>query len=399
MPLRFLLLVPLLAAPAHAVDVQTLSGKKLSGDLIGLDKQTLVLKSADGEIRHPVADVLLIGLNSSDQPPTGVFHDLELIDGSILHCAKLEFKAKSLDVTVAPEMNLSVPYAKIATLCKDAHDPKNKVEFHQFAAKRGKYDMVAIRSEGRLNALEGTLGDGVPAGDGIEFTIAGTEQKATPKLAKIAGLVFISKTDVSAPPAISKIVDVARNALVAGNVVWNENEIAITTVCGLRIVYPNASRLARLDFSQGKLTYLSDLDPARADTNLSTEDNGNYGQFVRYRRDRNLENGPLRIDGVTHAKGLALHAGTTLVFELGGDYATFRAVLGVDESVQTESRVEVVIEGNGRELYRGTIGRRDAAKPLALDVKGIQQLRIEVRPTGLLELGGEISLADAKVSK
>src|SRR5436190_14434028 len=182
MHLRFLLLVPLLAAPAHAADVQTLSGKKLSGDLIGLDKQTLLLKSADGEIRHPVADILLIGLNSSDQPPTGVFHDLELIDGSILHCTKLEFKAKTLDVTVAPEMNLSVPYTKIATLCKDAHDPKNKAEFHQFAAKRGKYDMVAIRSEGRLNALEGTLGDGVAPGDGIEFTIAGTEQKAAPKL-------------------------------------------------------------------------------------------------------------------------------------------------------------------------------------------------------------------------
>jgi hypothetical protein len=399
MSIRYLLLVPLLAVPAYAADVQTLSGKKLSGDLVGLDKQTLVLKSADGEIRHPIADVLLIGLNSADQPPTGVFHDLELTDGSILHCTKLEFKAKLLDVTIAPETALSVPYTKIATLCKDAHDPKNKVEFQQFAAKRGKYDMVAIRSEGRLNALEGTLGDGVPPGDGIEFTIAGTEQKATPRLAKIAGLVFITKPEVSAPPAICKIVDVARNALVAANVVWNENEITITTVSGLKISYSSAARLARLDFSQGKLVYLSDLDPARAETNLSTEDNGNYGQFVRYRRDRNLENGPLRIDGAAYSKGLALHAGTTLVFELGGEYATLRTVLGVDESVQTESRVEIIIEGNGRELYRGTIGRRDGAKPLTLDVKGMQQLRIDVRSTGLLDLGGEVSLADAKVSK
>ena len=39
-------------------------------------------------------------------------------------------------------------------------------------------------------------------------------------------------------------------------------------------------------------------------------------------------------------------------------------ILGVDESVQTESRVEVVIEGNGRELFRGTLGRRDPPKPL-----------------------------------
>ena len=117
MPLRSLLILPFLAAAALAAYVQTLSGKKLNGDLIWLDKQTLVLKSAEGEIRHPIADVLLIGVNSADQPPVGGFSDLELIDGSVLHCTKLEFKAKSLDVTAAPEIALSVPYTMIATLC------------------------------------------------------------------------------------------------------------------------------------------------------------------------------------------------------------------------------------------------------------------------------------------
>jgi hypothetical protein len=376
-----------------------LSGKKVSGDVVGLDKQTLVLKSADGEIRYPVADILLVGLNPVDQPPAGSFHDLELTDGSVLHCTKLEFKPQSLDVTAAPDIALSVPYTMIATLCKDAHDTKNKFEFQQFTGKRGRYDMVAIRSEGKLNALEGTLGGGVAPGDGIDFTIAGTEQKATPRLSKIAGLVFVTKPNTSAPPPLCRVVDGARNSLVAADIVWNEGGVAVTTVSGLKVAYSDTTRLARLDFSQGKLTYLSDLDPARAETNLATEDNGNFGQFVRFRRDKNLENGPLRIDGATYSKGLALHAGTTLVYELGGEYATFRAVLGVDESVQTESRVEVVIQGNGRELYRGATGRRDAARSLALDIKGLQQIRIEVRPTGLLELGGEVCLADAKVSK
>jgi hypothetical protein len=37
--------------------------------------------------------------------------------------------------------------------------------------------------------------------------------------------------------------------------------------------------------------------------------------------------------------------------------------------------------------------------PLNLDIKGARQLRIEVRPTGLLEFGGEVSFADARVSK
>ena len=61
--------------------------------------------------------------------------------------------------------------------------------------------------------------------------------------------------------------------------------------------------------------------------------------------------------------------------------------------------VAILIDGDGRELYKGAISRRDPPKPINLDVNGVQQLRIEVRSTGLLELGGEVNLADAKVSK
>src|SRR5262245_58018160 len=243
MPLRYLFVVPIIAAPALAADVQTLSGKRVSGDVVGLDRQTIVLKSADGEIRHPLADILLVGLNPGDQPPAGAFLDLELTDGSVLHCTKLEFKPQSLDVTAAADIALSVPYRMIATLCKDAHDPKNKIEVQQFAGKRGRYDMGAIRSEGKLNALEGTLGGGIAPGDGIEFTIAGTEQKATPRLAKIAGLVFVIRPNTSAPPPLCKVVDGARNSLIAADVIWNETGLAVTTVSGLKVTYNDPTRL------------------------------------------------------------------------------------------------------------------------------------------------------------
>jgi hypothetical protein len=398
MSLRTALILALVSSPLLASDVQTLSGKKLTGDIVSLDKQALTLKTADGEVRHPIKDVLLITLGTADQPLPAAYSDLELTDGSVLHCTKLEFREKALEVTAAPDLSLSVPYAAIASLCKDAHDPKNKLEFQQMAAKRGRFDIVAVRSEGRLNVLEGTLGNGV-APDGIEFTVNGSEQKATPRLAKIAGLVFVTKPDPNATPPVCKIMDAGRNALVAAAVDWNSSGLTISTVSGFKVSYPNAAQIVRLDFSQGKLTYLSDLDPSRAETTLSTEDNDKFAQFVRYRRDKNLDNGPIRLDGTTHAKGLTLHAGSALVYELGGEYATLRAILGVDESVQTESRVEVVIEGNGRELFRAALSRRDPPKPLVLDVKGVQQLRIEVRSTALTELGGELSLADAKVSK
>src|SRR5262245_43644995 len=65
----------LLAALAFSAgaDLQTLSGKKLTGDLVGLDRQTVILRAADGiETRQPVADVLLIDLGGPAPTPPKV---------------------------------------------------------------------------------------------------------------------------------------------------------------------------------------------------------------------------------------------------------------------------------------------------------------------------------------
>ena len=71
----------------------------------------------------------------------------------------------------------------------------------------------------------------------------------------------------------------------------------------------------------------------------------------------------------------------------------------MDDGVETESRVAVIIEGDGRELFRGQTKAKDPPKTLALDVRGVRDLRITVRATGLLDFGAQAALADAKVSK
>lgn len=399
MTCRWMCALVLLTAGAAPAEIQTLSGKKLTGEPVGVDKQALILKTADGEVRHPLADVLQIDLAATDAPPTGPWVEVELTDGSVLNCSKVEFRAKSLAVVLTSGIPVEAPYTAIASICRDAHDPRIRAEFRQLAARRAQADMVAVRSEGRLNALEGTLAAGLASGDGLEFTVPGSEQKSNPKLAKVAGFVFVNRVDPNAAPAVCRVTDSGRSTIAASAVNWDDRGIELATPTGLKWRYPSASSVSRLDFSRGKLVWLSDLTPSRADVSISTEDNGNFGKFVRYRADKNLENGPLRMEGAQYAKGLGLHAGTLLAYDLGGEFNQFRAVVGVDESAQSESPVELVITGDGREMFRGAMSRRNPARSLALDVRGVQQLRIEVRPAGLLELGGELNLADAKVSK
>lgn len=374
-------------------DVQTLTGKKLSGDLIGLDKQTVVLKTANGEVRHPVADVLQIDLPSPEQPPKGGWYDVELTDGSILRCSNVLLKGKAAELTLLPDLAVSVPFSAIFSILRDAHDPAVKAEWLKFLPTRSQYDTVVVKLDNVVDGLGGTFGDGTAAGDAIEFTRTDSGQKMTPKLAKIVGLIFVQKPDPSAPPTLCKLTDNARNVLVAADVTLNDKGLSVTTVAGVRVAYPTASRLAKLDFSKGKLAYLSDMEPVLVEE-TSTEDS-----VFHYRRDVNLEGGPLRMGADVFPKGLALHSRTVLTYGIGGDYREFRAVLGVDESVLTESRVAVVIEGDGRELFKAEVARKDPPRPIMVDVKGVQRLRITVRSAGLLDLGAQVNLGDAKVSK
>jgi hypothetical protein len=390
----------LLAALALSpvADLQTLSGKQVSGELVGLDKQAAVIRTAGGErVRVPVTDLLQITLPPADPPPRGAHTAVELTDGSVLLCSAVAIKGNAAEMTVIPDTNVTVPLTGVFTILRDAHDPKIRQEWQDFLSKRGRLDMVVVRSDDRLNGLEGTFGAGT--GDAIEFTANGTNQKRSIRLARAQGMIFVQKPDPNAPPPLCKVGDTVGNLLVAAEVALSSEGMTVATVSGARVTLPDVKRLAKLDFSKGKLAYLSDLTPSRESTTLTTEEDDQYARFVRYRKDLNLENQPIKLGGKQYPKGLSLHAGTQLVYPIGGEYKEFRALLGVDEGVTTESPVEVLIEGDGRELYHGQTARRAPAKLLALDVRGVRDLRITVRAPGLLDLGDQVSLADAKVSK
>ena len=96
---------------------------------------------------------------------------------------------------------------------------------------------------------------------------------------------------------------------------------------------------------------------------------------------------------------MAVHSYTELVYDIGGQYKDFKAVLGVDPTVGGDSHVKVIIEGDGRQLFSEEFDRKTAPRTLTLDVKNIKQMRIVVASKGLLDLGDHLNIADAKVSK
>jgi hypothetical protein len=152
-----------------------------------------------------------------------------------------------------------------------------------------------------------------------------------------------------------------------------------------------------LDVFQGKATYLSDLKPTKA------EHAAYLGAAWPWAADRAAHGGPLRLltpaGEQTFDKGLGTHPRTTLVYDLGGKYRRFEALVGLDPASGRHGRADVRIRLDGKEQERPELRSLAAgfAMPPRLDVTGVKELTlvIDFGPSG--DVQADVNWADARV--
>ena len=399
MPVRRLALALLLcASPAGAAELRTLKGETVSGEVVRVTDKEVVIAAGGRQVVTPLALVLQLNYTTGGGKLPAEYADVELTDGSLLHCKAFTIKGKEVELTLGLDgpgaAALRLPLTAVANVLAEAHNEKYRRDWNDRVAKKQRRDQVAVRKEGVVNVVPGTLGEADADGKAIEFKLGSGGVRKVP-LAGVHGLIFQREVDPNAAPVVCKVTDASRNLLQASGVASTPAGLTVTTPSGARIDYPPA-RLVRLDFSGGKLTWLSDLDPVEATYDLAE------GRLCEYFRDRNIEQKPIRLDDVSYPRGLALLAPTELTFDLKGDYREFRAVAGIDDQVKGIAGPTVLrIEGDGKELKTLTFDRKDKpkAQEVKLNVKDVQKLRISVRAGDFIGYGKHLDLADAKVSK
>ena len=376
---------------AEPVKLRTLTGQTIEGDLVAVNDKEVVVRGKDGPVTTPLAQVLDLDLQANAMPAEARYSDVELTDGSLLHCTQFVLRGKQVELKLAGSAEVKLPLAAVSYLLHDAQDAKVREEWHASLGKRGNSDLLAVKdAQGTVNTLDGTFGEGDDQGTTIGFETA-TGAKRRLNLSRIHALAFLRKLDPAAAAPVAKLYDTSRNVLAAARVELGEAGFTLTTPSGVRVDFPR-DQVTRIDFNNDKLRYLSDLEPKAVERS-------NVDWLDHYRRDKSLDNGPLRLGKESYPKGLAVHAYAELVYDLGGQYKEFKTILGVDPKVGGDSDVTVTIEGDGQKLFSEEIKRKDEPRPLTLQVANVKLLRIVVRSNGLLDLGNHVNLADAKVSK
>ncbi len=412
MPVRRTLLVLLLCTSAGwSAELKTLKQETITGDLVSISSKEVVLKAASGNVTTPIDQVLILtfGQETGPLPSNLAWVDVELTDGTELHCATFSVKKDQVEVTLLAGQTVKFPLSSLSSMLTNAQLEKNRKAWADVLDKTSRnHDVVARTTDAGPNAVEGLIGDADESGESIRFTLS-SGQEGKLSLSKIFGMAFSRKPNPDAAVVQCRLSDAHHDLVMVSAAESTPTGFTVTTPAGAKIEYTTAL-VVKMDYSHGKRDYLSDLTPVTVEQRFwlfAEERTVDQYRDWRYRGDKDLDDRPLELNNVPYEKGLALHSHTELVYDLKGDYREFHAVVGIDREVPDRRPVVVRIEGDGIELAKFTFVRGEKDKtagpvPVVRNIKDVKKLRIIVTHLDedrMNDIGLKAVLADAFVTK
>ncbi len=382
--------------------IRTVDGLEVTGVIAAADNTKWLLQTPKGNKSIPMDQVLGIDFGAKQKIPAQ-FCEVILIDGSKLRGTSFVVKNDKLELTSSENSILVIPLSKISGVLRPGHDATHQADWKERANRSRRRDILAIARKDKdnpekttINGLEGTLGKGSEDGKSIGFTpVSGKNELPVPQ-ANLHGLLWLRGADPTLLAPLGKAEDsfgeqleIAKIRSASGSV------LAVTLACGIDLNLPY-DRLVRIDFSRGKLAWLSDLDW------LDGAVTGFDDRLDRVRRNTNLDGGTIKIDGVPYSRGLAIPAPSSLSYSLGGEYRELQALIGLEDGTGSgDGVVRLRVEGDGKMLANFEITRGGKAKPekLSINLKDVQILKILVESPDLSPFGRHLILANPKVSR
>ncbi len=396
------LLMAALTTGASPFQATALDGRTAAGQLVELSGEKAVLKTDDGPVTFALDSLATLSRGEGTTPAArkpALW--VELVDGSGIAAVEYTVAGETAKVVLGGGDSLEVPTRDVAWV--RLRPPTESVkqldqQWNGIVGTSADGDLLVVRKNDQLDYLAGVVGDVDP--DVCNFQLDGDEIPV--KRTKVEGFVYFhpAADDPNEPVGMIHTSDQSRLAVVDATL--SEPETIRATLAGGTLVSVPLEQVTRIDFTMGKIAYLSDLDPEAAQyvpffgqkPPLSL-----LGDYYGYRRDTGFESAPLRLDGRQYAKGLALQSRTTIVYRLPGKFRLFRAVVGIDESVRATGNAVLRLSADGKTLWEGAVRGTDPASELELELDGARRLEIVVDFGDDQDVGDRVNLCDARVTK
>ncbi len=394
---HWLLTVLTVAITTLQVEISTFQGEPRSGEWRGLADGHVAISVGGKDETVALSEVLEIRFRGETaakfEKPAGI---VTLSDGSTLSGSQVTVSGKQLKLTSAALGDLALPQTDVTSIRFADRFTSVDDQWNKLADRERKSDLLVVRKDDTLDFLDGVV---VEVTDkSVKFLLDGDE--VSTKRDKVFGLLFAQrpntvKAPVSATAGYTVRIELANgDVLMAASLTESDGKLIAKRAAKSEIALP-LGQLKSIDLSQGKLRYLSQMDPREVKYTPY------FDTTWEYRRDTNMDGGLLRLGNKVYQRGLCIHSKTLLKYRLGGDYRRFQAVTGIDHLVASNGYgdCKLVISGDGKKLLEADIKAKDAAKPIDLDVADVVVLEVLVDYGGNLDISDHLDLADAKLIK
>ncbi len=299
---------------------------------------------------------------------------------------------ETLRLTTPWQDHLDIPLSRIAGIQLGLLDPKETREsFARRLKTRGSEDLLLAQTKkGEVIAIAGVM-EQTDTGR-LHFHYQGKSR--TLALEQVEGLILAARPESPQGGELRPTFTLASGVVVSGQ--WKDLDSSVwkvQTAWGQDVKLP-AAEIQDVRFRGGKMTYLSDLNPTKV------EEAPFFGHRLGWRRDLNLLGEPLKMNGRTYERGLAVHSRCILTFDLSGRYSRFEATVGFDDAARRLGRVDCRVFADGKELYANRDLRADGPPvKLALPVAGAEQLRLQVDFGADQDTGDRVIWANARLER
>ncbi|MFO1020546.1 MAG: hypothetical protein U0903_07605 [Planctomycetales bacterium] len=294
---------------------ETLQGEKIRGTLVELNQNEAVLKGDQKERKLPLTEILQFStaISKPRQPRDPREGSAELVDGS---------RFGFLDVTGEDQGNsLVFKTPRLGTLKLDTKlvrslrigpvEGELGAAWNQLAEKRSRDDRLVVRKEKVLDFLTGVIGELDPKS--LKFLLENEEINV--KRERIYGLLYARpegpvtrgiQLDVAGMDQFKNIAHISGDA----------KELKLELSSGTNVTLA-PEIVSRLDFSAGKLQYLSEMTPK------DVQYQPFFDVIQQFTKDRNLDGGR-SVWTARPTRGICLHSKTILKYELPDGFRRFR---------------------------------------------------------------------------
>lgn len=393
-----LLLITLLGSTPANVEVQMLSGDSIVGTLVEFTSDQVAVEREGQRIVVPTDK--MTGLSPAGEKGKRTWEPdvwVDLADGTTLIGQDYRTQDGRARIKLAGDRAVELATRDVVAVRLQRANEAALADWDRIRQTEPTGDLLVVRKDTAVDYHRGVLRDVTDSV--VHFELDGDVLPV--KRAKVLGLLYFQSAGRGLPDAICRVSDTDGSSWSVRSIRLAGNQLEWTTPLGLSMTRPLAEVL-RIDFSQGKIVYLSELEPELREWTPyfgSNRDLSTLSQFFAPKTDQGLYSGPMELDGKTYTKGVALHSRTRLVYRLPDKFRRLKAIVGIDDRVRPRGNARLLISGDQRVLLETTLTGREPSRPIDLDLTGVHRLSILVDYGEDLDVSDHVDLGEARVLK